>query len=190
MNITTINQNLKIVIFGLAIAVCTTSFKPVWAENDYEFVPEIGWNSRLSSMGLDEDENIGKKYTFDCQPASEDLIHAPIWGTSVYTVNSGICSTAVHSGMISPEEGGEVTVKLLKGKNFYTGSNKNNVTSRDHRSTDLSYTFVGEKTVTNQTLAESPKKKRESSAIERMLMDGFQRGVERSIERTITDILN
>lgn len=36
----------------------------------------------------------------------------------------------------------KITVKILKGQEFYTGSENNNITSQDHRSTDLSFTFV------------------------------------------------
>ena len=186
MNIT-VNKSLKTIVFSLAI-VATTSFKPVAAQNN-EFVPEIGWASRLSSMGLDNDDNLGKEYKFECQAAPEDLIHAPIWGTNVYTVNSGLCTTAVHSGFISPEKGGEITVQLLEGKDFYTGSQKNDVISKDHRSTDIGYTFVGEKVAENDRDAESSEDKRQPSGIEKALMEGLQRGVERSIENTIINIL-
>lgn len=188
MNTITVSQSLKTVALSLAIALTTTSFKPVWGESD-KYIPEIGWGSRLSSMGLDKDDNLGKKYKFECQAAPDGLAHAPIWGTNVYTVNSGICSTAVHSGVIVPEEGGEVTIELLEGKDFYTGSQKNDVISKDHRNTKISYTFVGEKIAQDRENSEANNQKRQTSRIERALMDGFQRGVERSIENTIIDLL-
>ena len=183
------NQNLKTIIFSLTMTFFAISLKPALAENN-QSVPEIGWGSRLSSMGLDKDDNVGKKYKFECQAAPQDLIHAPIWGTKVYTVHSGICSTAVHSGMISPEAGGEITIELIEGQDFYTGSQKNDVVSKDYRNTDLGFTFVGERTAQNRQNDESSEKKRQPSGIGRILMDGFQRGVERSIENTITDIFN
>lgn len=182
-----INQKLELIILSIALAVSSTAFHSVRAEY-HEDIPEIGWNSRLSSMGLDEEDNIGKEYTFYCQPSSEKSIHAPVWGTDVYTANSGICSTAVHFGMIS-SEGGEVTVKLLEGKNFYTGSDKNDVASRDYRGTDFSFTFVGE-IAEERSNFESSKKKGEPSGIQRIFMDGVQRGVEKTVERTIIDFLN
>lgn len=203
MKILTTNQSQKTITsicaiakLSVGIACCAMLSKPALAKKDEvkdlsnQPIPEIGWGSRLSSMGLDEDDNVGKKYNFDCQAAPEDLIHAPIWGTKVYTVNSGICSTAVHSGMIDPETGGKITVKLLEGKDFYTGSQNNDVISKDHRNTDLSFTFVGEKVVEQRQVSESTEKRRKPSRIEEMLMDGFQRGVEKSIENTINDILN
>ena len=78
--------DLKYIATSLAIAVGVTSFQPVKAQSYPEKVSEIGWSSRLSSMGLDRAENIGKTYDFYCQPAPEELNHAPIWGTNTYTV--------------------------------------------------------------------------------------------------------
>ncbi|MCC0177863.1 hypothetical protein I4641_12835 [Waterburya agarophytonicola K14] len=194
MKVIQVKHNFKLATLGLAIAISAISIEPVHAEKSNKSnksVPEIGWSSRISSMGLDKEDNVGKKYEFDCQALSEDSIHAPIWGTKVYTVNSGICSSAVHAGMLEAEEGGKVTITLLEGKGFYTGSKKNDVISEDHSATDMGFSFVGkQKVVANQPESKSPKKKREPSSLERVLMDGFQRGVERSIEKTISDILN
>ena len=160
-------------------------------EESISEISEIGWNSRLSSMGLDKKKNANQKYKFECQSAPEDLIHAPVWGTKVYTSNSGICSAAVHSGMIDPDEGGVVTVKLVKGRNFYTGSKKNDVKSEDRAGTDMSFVFVGQKKVQEKDSDDKHKSEpRKPSALERVLMDGFTRGVERTIDRAITDMLD
>ena len=163
-------------------------------EESNQEISEIGWNSRLSSMGLDKKKNADQKYKFECQSAPEDLIHAPIWGTKVYTSNSGICSAAVHSGIVDPEEGGIITVKLVKGRNFYTGSKKNDVKSEDHAATNMSFVFVGQKKVkedeSNDKDDKSKSEPRKPSALERVLMDGFTRGVERTIDKAITDMLD
>jgi len=185
-----VNSQLKFIIAILAIAVSATSSRPANAQRSKR-LPEIGWSSRLTSLGIDKAKNVGKTYDFFCQPATEDLIHAPIWGTNVYTSNSGICSTAVHSGMIS-EEGGIVSIEVLKGQEFYTGSIKNEVESEDHINTSLSYAFIGEVLVDRETeeTKETAKSKRNPSTIERVMVNSVQRGVERSIERVITDIFN
>lgn len=170
----------------IAIAANISLGQSVTAES----VPEIGWSSRISSMGLDQIDNIGEQYTFYCQPAEADLIHSPVWGTAEYTVNSGICSTAVHSGIIVPESGGEITLKLIEGKSFYTGSHKNEITSKDHRHTEIAFVFVGKKVNQKTVKTEEAEPKRQPSVLERMLMDGLQRGVERTIDKTIDDLLN
>jgi hypothetical protein len=185
----TIKYSLELLITSLAIAITTTSLNPANAQNESTSVPEIGWSSRISSMGLDENENIGNKYTFDCQPAEDDLIHPPIWGTNIYTLTSGICSTAVHSGLITPEKGGEVTVKILKGQKFYTGSDSNDIISQDHRTTDMSFTFVGEKVASNKSFSdESEQQQEQPSTFERVVVNTLQKGMERTIEKAITNI--
>ena len=192
MQIIKIGSQLKFIIASLAIASCVTSGQPAQAQRARKRLPEIGWSSRLSSLGIDRAKNVGKTYDFFCQPAAEDLIHAPIWGTNVYTSNSGICSTAIHSGMIS-EEGGLVSIEILEGQEFYTGSQKNGVESEDHAETSLSYTFVGEVLIDESSETEKTAKnegKRNPSAIERVMVNSVQRGVERSIERVIIDIFD
>lgn len=180
-------DNLKSIIAISAIASSLLPLNSVQAQNSQ--VPEIGWESRLSSMGLDKVENIGQSYSFFCQAASEGLIHSPIWGTETYTLNSSICTSAVHSGMITSQKGGEVTVKLLEGQQFYTGSNKNGITSQDNRSTSTSFSFIGDQIAQSEKFADSSQDKEERpSGIERVVVNGLQRGVERSLEKVITEI--
>ena len=179
-------EKVTSIVTCLAILTVTLASKPAHAERSK--IHEIGWSSRLSSMGLNELKNVGQKYEFYCQPAAEDLIHAPIWGTYTYTHNSGICSTAVHAGMIEAKTGGEVTIKLLEGQTFYTGSNKNEITSQDHRGTKMSFTFVGEKMSDEQKQEAESSETRRSSGIKKVMVNGVERGIERSIEKVITEI--
>jgi hypothetical protein len=183
-------HKLKLLTASFAIAISTSSLTPVNAQNDKTSTPEIGWSSRISSMGLDKNENIGNNYTFDCQPAEDDLIHPPIWGTNIYTLNSGICSTAVHAGLITQKQGGKVTIKILEGQEFYTGSDNNNIVSQDHRSTDISFTFIDDKLANNKSFDDDSEQQEEPSNLERIVVDTLQQGVERTIEKAITNIFN
>ncbi|HEY9767425.1 MAG TPA: LCCL domain-containing protein [Coleofasciculaceae cyanobacterium] len=185
MKIIKLNSNFKFILASLAIAIGTTSLQPVNAQSSQDGVPEIGWSSKLSSMGLDKADNIGKTYNFYCQPASGDMLHAPVWGTNIYTVNSSICITAVHSGMLS-KEGGVVSIELLEGQEFYTGSHKNNVISEDYPSSNLSYTFIG--AVANSQDSQPNQPQRRAFGIPKIMVNTLQRGVERSIERAIINL--
>ncbi|BAZ45743.1 LCCL domain protein [Chondrocystis sp. NIES-4102] len=172
--------NFHLLFTTIAIAVGIIPANPVFAQDTLNTVPEIGWNSRIGAMGLDKSEN-GKQYTFNCQPAGDKMIHPPIWGTNIYTVNSAICTTAVHAGFITPSQGGKITIKLLAGQEFYTGSNKNNIYSQDHRNTEMSFTFVDESQVLESDSDSS-------SSFGEIVVNSLQKGVERSIERAIIDI--
>ena len=187
MKTTKVNSQLKFIIASLAL-VASAICQPVNAQSSRSRIPEIGWSSRVSNLGIDKPKNIGKTYDFYCQTAEEDLIHAPIWGTNVYTPNSGICSSAVHSGMISTE-GGIITIELLEGREFYTGSSKNEVDSEDRVGTSLSYGFVGEEAASNRnSQLEGNGQHRQPSVVERVMINSVQKGVERSIEKVIIDI--
>ena len=188
MEMIRMKQSFKLASLGVAIAILSAGFTPAHGEESNDYIPEIGWDSRITSMGLDKKDNINQKYRFDCQSAPEDLVHAPTWGTRVYTTNSGICTAAVHAGMVNPKKGGKITIKLIKGKKFYKGSNKNKVKSKDHTATKMSFIFVGKPKVEVEN-SDSNEKKRQPSGLEKVLMEGFQRGVERSIEKVITDVL-
>jgi hypothetical protein len=65
-----------------------------------------------------------------------------VWGTDVYTSDSSVCTAAVHAGLITLEDGGEVTLHLLDGQDSYTGSEANGVTSLDYGSWGSSFEFV------------------------------------------------
>ncbi|MEM6611239.1 MAG: LCCL domain-containing protein [Cyanobacteria bacterium P01_C01_bin.72] len=188
MKIIKASSRRRFIILSLALSLGIMSWQSANAQTSSTRLAEIGWSSRLSSMGVDKKKNIGRIYDFYCQAASEDLIHAPIWGTNIYTSNSGICSTAVHSGMIS-EEGGFVSIELLAGQEFYTGSIKNGLESKDHIGTHLSYIFIGEALTNNYSESETNQQRRPST-IKRVMVNSVQRGVERSIERIITDIFD
>src|SRR5262245_13573973 len=54
-----------------------------------------------------------------------------LWGTDVYTADSGICHAAIHAGLISPA-GGVVAVQLQPGRPAYRGSVRNGVRSNDY----------------------------------------------------------
>jgi len=47
----------------------------------------------------------------------------------IYTLNSSICGAAIHSGIITETEGGDVLVHLCKGRDAYISSDQNNIKS-------------------------------------------------------------
>lgn len=188
MDIQYFSKTIKLMIASTAIALSISPLQNASAQSRSSYIPEIGWKSRLTSLGLDKENNIGQNYTFYCQSATDDMIHSPVWGTGIYTSNSGICSTAVHAGMITTE-GGLVTVELTSGQLFYTGSLHNELLSKDHAGTNIGFMFVGEPIVEDSVNPNlSQPQRRNTSGVSRVVKNGIQRGVEKTIEEAIREM--
>jgi negative regulator of sigma E activity len=96
----------------------------------------ITWDaSALDLRGLN-----GTMARFTCPMAGED--RGPIWGTETYTDDSSICTAAVHAGLISYRDGGDVSIQIMPGLDNYDGSSRNGVESLDFASWSGSYRFV------------------------------------------------
>ena len=79
------------------------------------------------------------EHTVTCEPNGTP---GSVWGTDVYTDDSSICTAAVHAGLITVEEGGEVTFELVDGQAAYEGSEANGITSNDFGVYGGSFRFV------------------------------------------------
>ena len=87
-------------------------------------------------------ERVGDIFTLELPPGGSDLA---IWGTGVYTGDSNVGTAAVHSGLITFEEGGRVYFKILEGRSYYRGSTQKGVTSITYGSWPLSFVFTDKK---------------------------------------------
>lgn len=54
----------------------------------------------------------------------------PVWGTTVYSQDSSLCTAAVHAGLITLQ-GGPIVVQRLPGQGFYSGSAANGIRTGD-----------------------------------------------------------
>ncbi len=84
--------------------------------------------------------NVGKQYTFYFPPGG--TISSRVWGTDIYTYDCSIASAAVHAGLITPQNGGTVTIEIRAGQPSYKGTTRNGVTSRDWGAFGGSFVFV------------------------------------------------
>jgi hypothetical protein len=73
----------------------------------------------------------GTGRTLSCFCPASDTNIGSVWGTGVYTDDSGLCHAAVHAGMIGGN-GGEVTFSILPGRSSYVGSRANGVDSLNY----------------------------------------------------------
>jgi hypothetical protein len=80
----------------------------------------------------------GERFTYDC-PAGGTI--TSIWGVETYTDDSSVCTAAVHVGLITVAEGGEVEIEISAGMESYDAATANDVTSTYYNSWDGSFTF-------------------------------------------------
>jgi hypothetical protein len=83
------------------------------------------WNTG-GAMGNFE---VGKTLKFRCP---SDGKAGSVWGTDTYTLDSSICTAAVHAGKIQLESGGPVTIEVRPGESSYKGSTRNGIKTNDY----------------------------------------------------------
>jgi TIR domain/LCCL domain len=79
---------------------------------------------------------------FSCTCSAEAASKSSVWGTDVYTDDSGLCRAALHAGVITPQ-GGLITVLRGGGRSLYVGSVRNGVASNDFPAFPNSIEFKG-----------------------------------------------
>lgn len=113
----------------IIITIVSLTAGPVFGQGDGS------WSTNaVTYRGL-----VGHHVTVHC-PATRLL--PPIWGTDVYTDDSSICAAGVHAGVITPYEGGTVTVEIRRGAPKFIGSSRNNIDSFGYGEWDGSFSVV------------------------------------------------
>jgi hypothetical protein len=84
---------------------------------------------------------IGKLFTYVC-PANGT--ENTVWGTTIYTDDSSVCTAAVNYGLVTVESGGTVTIEMLPGLASYSGSNRNGTTTDSWAAWGSSFVFIGQ----------------------------------------------
>ena len=80
----------------------------------------------------------GQTFTLACSPGG--TAHS-VWGSDIYTADSSICTAGVHSGLITYQEGGTVTIELRPGRTIYGCSERNGVTTSPYGLYQHSFVF-------------------------------------------------
>jgi hypothetical protein len=111
-----------------------------------EAIPNITWDTSPGKLGLDR--RIEEEFSFNCMPQGSNDV-GTVWGSKTYTSDSSICSAALHVGAID-RNGGIVTIQIMPGSEFYTGSTSNGVTTSDYSSYESSFVFVNAQTSKSQ----------------------------------------
>ncbi len=82
---------------------------------------------------------IGEQFSYNCPPDGEA---DTVWGSDVYTDDSSVCTAGVHTGVITLEDGGRVTVEMRPGQDSYDASERNGIETQSYPAWDGSYVVV------------------------------------------------
>jgi hypothetical protein len=92
------------------------------------------WEANATSLNGKDGETL----TLACSPGG--TAHS-VWGSDIYTSDSSICTAGVHSGLITYQQGGTVTIELRPGRTIYGCSERNGVTTSPFGSYQHSFVF-------------------------------------------------
>jgi hypothetical protein len=92
------------------------------------------WEANATSLNGKD----GQTLTLQCSPGG--TAHS-VWGSDIYTADSSICTAGVHSGLITFQQGGTLTVELRPGRNIYGCSERNGVTTSPYGPYQHSFVF-------------------------------------------------
>ena len=81
---------------------------------------------------------MGRTITLACSPGG--TAHS-VWGSDIYTADSSVCTAGVHSGLITFQQGGSVTIELRPGRAIYGTSERNGVTPSAYGAYGSSFVF-------------------------------------------------
>lgn len=86
---------------------------------------ELDCNATLRTIG-EPAKNPGAVVDIRCP---QDCLTASVWGTSIYTDDSSVCTAAIHAGALK-SEGGDTTVFVAPGQEAYVGTERNGISTR------------------------------------------------------------
>jgi outer membrane protein OmpA-like peptidoglycan-associated protein len=114
----------------------------------YDSYPMSFRVARTSATGIDITAQCPENFSsyrgigqpLRCVCAGEETVHGSVWGTDIYSDDSGICRAAVHAGAIG-FMGGSVTVLGRPGQSSYLGRAQNGLRSNEYGNWEGSFTF-------------------------------------------------
>jgi LCCL domain len=98
-------------------------------------VRQVEWSTSASNL----ESRLDQDFAFSC-PSGGSV--GTIWGTDLYTTDSSICTAAAHAGLINVRDGGQVTIRIRPGADFYNPSKRNNISSSSYGSYRASFVFL------------------------------------------------
>jgi hypothetical protein len=88
----------------------------------------ITWSKTVNNLSLRQ--SLGLQFSFKCPPSRDQITR--LYGTDIYTGHSSICEAGVHSGVITQNQGGVVTIKVSGSQKSFVGSQRSGVLSKGY----------------------------------------------------------
>jgi len=107
--------------------------------NDVSALKEITCKTTPRHL-LGEDIKKGDKRRVKCPKGCKKEKNLQIFGTILYTLDSPICRSAIHSGIIK-DKGGNVMIKVMHALKYYLGTRQFGIQSSGINKSDFSYTI-------------------------------------------------
>jgi hypothetical protein len=98
--------------------------------------PVITWSENATTYRAAK----GEKFSFTCMPNG---IPGSLWGTTIYTDDSSICTAAAYAGLLTTRFGGTVALTILSGQESYRGGVEFGITSSSYDRWQGSYQLEG-----------------------------------------------
>jgi hypothetical protein len=124
----------------------TSSSYPAWS-GSFVVVSTVPQDPGVGTGGSDWNATasqfrpfVGARFLYDCPPNGTPR---SIWGTDVYTDDSGVCVAAVHAGLITLARGGKVTIQIVDPLTSYRGTKRHGVTSNSYGEWGGAFVIVG-----------------------------------------------
>ncbi|XP_077970679.1 uncharacterized protein LOC144425162 [Styela clava] len=106
---------------------------------------EITCNTLGDALLTTDDADLSTTKNVDCPAYCTEILgyNYDIYGDTIYSGNSQICSAAIHAGVLLDQLGGTVTIKAEPGQSVYEGTERHGVHSQDlDRYTPIAFSFT------------------------------------------------
>jgi hypothetical protein len=95
----------------------------------------ISWNETAGQY----EGQLGQLFFLGCPP--NGAVKNNLYGNGTYTIDSNICTAAVHDGMITAKDGGSFYLEIIPSQGYFIGMKKNGVRSAEYRAANGFSTF-------------------------------------------------
>jgi len=95
----------------------------------------LTWTSRIIQFSREA----GKQFVFDCPRGGRA---ERVTGTDTYGETSSVCTAAVHAGLVTLADGGRVRVEVRPGRETFSGSSRNGITTVSYGRMTNSFVFL------------------------------------------------